>query len=306
MSKEAVIEVSNLVKKYGDFTAVNGISFDVIKGEIFGIVGPNGAGKTSTVECLEGIREYSSGEIRVEGLDPIKDARKLKQKIGIQLQESQLPDRIRVYEALELFAALYEKNIPWQPLLDKIGLKEKERSFYDKLSGGQKQRLSIAMALINDPDIVFFDELTTGLDPQSRRAIWAMVEEVRRMGKTVVLVTHFMEEAERLCDRVAIIDHGRLIALDSPANLIREIGTSYLVSFRADIDSLEERIGHVSFVKSIRKNGHFFEVELPDILSVADFIRLLADKKVPFVELAIHQPNLEDVFIALTGKDIRE
>lgn len=306
MVKKAVIEVRDLVKKYGKFTAVKGISFDVEEGEIFGIVGPNGAGKTSMVECMEGIREFNAGEIRVAGLHPIRDAARLKQKIGIQLQESQLPDRIKAREALELFAALYQKSIPWKPLVKELGLEEKMNSYYDKLSGGQKQRLSIAMALINDPEIVFFDELTTGLDPQARRIIWTLVENVRKMGKTVVLVTHFMEEAERLCDRVAIIDHGELIALDTPARLIRDVHAYYRVSFKAEEEIPESLFEEPAFIRKVHREDHHYDIEVQDVVAVADFIHLLADHDIGFVELTIHQPSLEDVFIALTGKELRE
>ncbi|MCD5397929.1 ABC transporter ATP-binding protein, partial [candidate division NPL-UPA2 bacterium] len=218
---ETVIVVKNFLKSYGDLRAVDGISFEVYENEVFGIIGPNGAGKTTTVECLEGLRIPSGGFIRVLGLDPKADGYKLRQLIGIQLQEGKFPDRIKVREALELFAGLYSRSLPAGPLLEKVGLLDKADSYFDNLSGGQKQRLSIALALINDPRVVFFDELTTGLDPQARRAMWEMVSNTRAGGKTVILVTHFMEEAERLCDRVAIVDRGRIVALDTPANLIR-------------------------------------------------------------------------------------
>jgi ABC-2 type transport system ATP-binding protein len=300
-----VIEVSNLHKSYGKTEAVRGISFDVQEGEIFGIVGPNGAGKTTTVECVEGLRDGWTGDVRVLGLHPKRDARQLKQRIGIQLQESILPDRIKVREALELFAALYKRKGPWQPVVEQLGLAEKMEAYYDSLSGGQKQRLSIAMALVNDPELVFFDELTTGLDPQARRNIWDMVEQVRQMGKTVVLVTHFMEEAERLCDRVAIIDHGRMIACDSPRHLIRNLHGTYHVRFTAAEDGIRSLLEAIPDVVSVSLEAEQYALEVQDIRAVAGIITLLTDKGLPFFDFTIQQPNLEDVFLELTGRTIR-
>src|SRR5436190_3128031 len=216
-----VIHVSSIRKTYGKTIAVEDVSFDVNDGEIFGLIGPNGAGKTTTMECVEGIRRPNSGSITVLGLDPIRDVYELQERIGVQLQQAQLQKRIKVWEAMQLWASLYRKPITLgDQLLDQLGLVDKRDAWFMTLSGGQKQRLFIALALINDPEVVFLDELTTGLDPQSRRAIWELVRGIRARGKTVFLTTHLMEEAERLCDRVAIIDHGRIVDIDSPARLV--------------------------------------------------------------------------------------
>src|SRR6266702_4514946 len=216
-----VIQVSGVRKTYGATVAVEDVSFDVEEGEIFGLIGPNGAGKTTTMECIEGLRTPDRGAISVLGLDPFNDVYKLQQRIGVQLQQAQLQKRIKVWEAVDLWASLYQRNaIDGERLLEQLGLIDKRNAWFMTLSGGQKQRLFIALALINDPELVFLDELTTGLDPQARRAIWDLVRGIRERGKTVFLTTHLMEEAERLCDRVAIIDHGRIVDIDTPSMLV--------------------------------------------------------------------------------------
>jgi ABC-2 type transport system ATP-binding protein len=216
----SVIEVRNLRKKYGDHLAVADVSLSVDEGEIFGLVGPNGAGKTTTVECVEGLRTPDSGTVRVLGLDPRRDRAAVRQKLGIQLQKSQLPDRIKVWEALDLYSSFYPRPADWRALMDELNLTAKRNTAFAKLSGGQKQRLSIALALVGNPSVAILDELTTGLDPQARRDTWELVRQVRDRGVTVVLVTHFMDEAERLCDRLAVVVAGRVAAVDSPRNLI--------------------------------------------------------------------------------------
>src|SRR6202163_2398148 len=217
----AVIQVSKVRKTYGATVAVDEVSFEVQEGEIFGLIGPNGAGKTTTMECIEGLRTPDRGTISVLGLDPFRQVYKLQERIGVQLQQAQLQKRIKVWEAVDLWASLYQKNaMDAERLLGQLGLTDKRDAWFMNLSGGQKQRLFIALALINDPEVVFLDELTTGLDPQSRRAIWDLVRAIRERGKTVFLTTHLMEEAERLCDRVAIIEHGRIIDIDCPQSLI--------------------------------------------------------------------------------------
>ncbi|HSN73646.1 MAG TPA: ABC transporter ATP-binding protein, partial [Anaerolineae bacterium] len=226
-----VIEVCNLRKVYGTVIAVDGVSFEVGAGEIFGIVGPNGAGKTTTIECIEGLRRPDDGSVRLLGMDPLAQRQAVAQRIGVQLQESTLPPRLRAGEALALFGSFYQRQADADELLELLGLAEKRSAAFAKLSGGQKQRLFIALALINQPQVVFFDELTTGLDPQARRAMWDLVRQVRERGCTVVLTTHFMEEAERLCDRVAIFDHGRIVALDTPEALIRSLGVEKRLVF---------------------------------------------------------------------------
>jgi ABC-2 type transport system ATP-binding protein len=217
---DLVVQVDRIRKTYGSLTAVDGVSFEVRRGEIFGLIGPNGAGKTTTLECVEGLRRADSGSIRVLGADPIRDRRHVQTRIGVQLQAAQLQKRIKVWEAIDLWRSIYTTALDGAGLLEQLGLTAKRDAWFMTLSGGQRQRLFIALALINDPEVVFLDELTTGLDPQARRAIWTLVRGIRDRGKTVVLTTHSMEEAERLCDRVAIIDHGRIIEIDSPEALV--------------------------------------------------------------------------------------
>jgi ABC-2 type transport system ATP-binding protein len=220
MPSDPVISVSGVRKVYGRTIAVDGVTFDVRRGEIFGLIGPNGAGKTTTMECVEGLRRPDRGSIAVLGLDPVRDRRALQRRIGVQLQAAQLQKRIKVWEAVDLWSALYERPVDGNGLLRQLGLHDKRNAWFMTLSGGQKQRLFIALALINDPEVVFLDELTTGLDPQARRAIWILVRGIRERGKTVFLTTHMMDEAERLCDRVAIIDHGRIVDIDAPETLV--------------------------------------------------------------------------------------
>src|SRR5215813_13157654 len=225
------IEVRNLHKRYGDHVAVQDVSFTVERGEIFGIIGPNGAGKTTTVECMEGLRKPDDGTVSVLGLDPRRDSVELRQRVGAQLQESALPEKMGVWEALDLYSSFYRTLANWQKLMDELGLAEKRNTRYGKLSGGQKQRLSIALALVGSPEVAILDELTTGLDPHARRKIWDLIEQVRTSGVTIVLVTHFMEEAERLCDRVAVVDGGRVVALDTPAGLVTRAVTEQRIRF---------------------------------------------------------------------------
>jgi ABC-2 type transport system ATP-binding protein len=220
MTAPPVVRVQHLKKSYGTTVAVDDVSFDVMPGEIFGLIGPNGAGKTTTLECVEGLRAPNGGSIVVLGLDPVRERRALQPRIGVQLQSAQLQKRIKVWEAIDLWRALYDRPVDAAQLLDELGLADKRDAWFMTLSGGQRQRLFIALALINDPEVVFLDELTTGLDPQARRKIWALVRGIRERGKTVCLTTHLMEEAERLCDRVAIIDRGRIIEIDSPEALV--------------------------------------------------------------------------------------
>ena len=224
----AVIEVDGLRRRYGALVAVDGISFQVQEREIFGIVGPNGAGKTTTVECLEGLRRRDGGRLRVLGLDPARDRPRLHQRIGVQLQQAALPNRLKVWEALDLYASFYRRARPWRELLDQWGLAGRRDAAFDRLSGGERQRLLVAMALVGDPEVVFLDELTSGLDPQARRATWELVRAIRDGGTTVILVTHLMDEAQRLCDRVAVVDRGRLVGLGTPQALVRQAGAADL------------------------------------------------------------------------------
>src|SRR5262249_21983559 len=227
-----VIEVDKLRKRYRDHVAVHDISFSVERGEIFGVVGPNGAGKTTTVECVEGLRTPDGGSINVLGLDPQRDSAELRHRIGAQLQESALPDRMKVWEALDLYASFYSRPGDQRRLIEDLGLADKRETTFGKLSGGQKQRLSIALALVGNPEIAVLDELTSGLDPNARRDTWVLIEQVRERGVTVLLVTHFMDEAERLCDRVAVVDAGRVVAIDSPAGLVARMDTEQRIPLR--------------------------------------------------------------------------
>jgi len=303
---EAVVQIKNLYKSYGKIKAVDGISFNVSKGEIFGMVGPNGAGKTTAIECIEGLRKPSSGSIDVLGFNPTKDGRNLRKYIGIQLQQSELPQRLKVWEALELFNSFYNKTIKWQSLLDDLGLKEKQKSYFDKLSGGQKQRLFIALALINDPDVIFLDELTTGLDPQARRNTWELIENIRKKGKTIFLTTHYMEEAERLCDRVAIMDHGKIIALDTPDNLIRDIDVEQRLLFNLVQDFDINLIKKLNSVTNAEQKANKIVVYGKDQSMVSDVVSLLVKNNIRFLNLKTEQATLEDVFLTLTGSEMEK
>src|SRR6266852_4334442 len=256
-----VIQVSGVRKTYGPTVAVDEVSFDVNDGEIFGLIGPNGAGKTTTMECIEGLRTPDRGSISVLGLDPFRDVYKLQDRIGVQLQQAQLQKRIKVWEAVDLWASLYQKKaIDGERLLEQLGLTDKRNAWFMNLSGGQKQRLFIALALINDPEIVFLDELTTGLDPQSRRAIWDLVRGIRERGKTVFLTTHLMEEAERLCDRVAIIEHGRIIDIDAPDRLVTRHCPEHTVVLATDDRTAEERFTSIPGVEAVTRADSRFTI----------------------------------------------
>jgi ABC-2 type transport system ATP-binding protein len=300
-----VVEVRDLVKHYSGVKAVDGISFDVHQGEILGMVGPNGAGKTTTIECLEGLRRPDGGSIQVLGLDPSRDRYRLRERIGVQFQSAALPDRIKVWEALDLFAAFYPRSVDWQPLLEQMGLAEKRDAYFAKLSGGQKQRVFIALALVSNPDLVFLDELTTGLDPQARRAMWDQVRSIRERGTTVFLTTHFMEEAERLCDRVAIIDHGKIVALDTPQNLIDSLGAENRVVFEMDAHLNEESLRAVPGVVRVERIGERVVVYGQEDGLVSGVVNALETGGIRFENLRTEQPTLEDVFLALTGKEMR-
>src|SRR3954471_2347497 len=258
MSARAVVEVAGFRKTYGSTVAVDDVSFEVRDGEIFGLIGPNGAGKTTTMECVEGLRARDRGSIAVLGLDPFRDVYKLQHRIGVQLQQAQLQKRIKVREAVHFWASLYRKpRADGDRLLDQLGLADKRESWFMTLSGGQKQRLFIALALVNDPELVFLDELTTGLDPQARRAIWELVRGIRARGKTVFLTTHLMEEAERLCDRVAIIDHGRIIDVDSPAALVAKHCPERSIELSTLDPDANDRFRRVACVDAVsRRDGH--------------------------------------------------
>ncbi|QRP48899.1 ABC transporter ATP-binding protein [Amycolatopsis sp. FDAARGOS 1241] len=296
-----VIEVQHLHKTYGEKVAVDDVSFTVERGEIFGIVGPNGAGKTTTVECVEGLRVPDAGTCSVLGLDSRRDRAELRQRVGVQLQESRLPDRLRVGEALELYSSFYRKPADPERLLGLLGLTDQRATPYNKLSGGRQQRLSIALALVGSPEVAVLDELTTGLDPQARRDTWDLVEAVRAEGVTVVLVTHFMEEAERLCDRIAVIDAGRVAAVDTPAGLVRRIGAEQRIRFRPSAPVDLGELSGLPDVLEVERHGSQLVVtgRGAALQTVTSF---LARRQVIAGDLRVDQAGLDDAFVALTGK----
>lgn len=300
------IEVLDLYKSYGAVKAVDGISFTVEEGEIFGLVGPNGAGKTTTIECIEGMRRPDNGSVRVLGLDPQKDGAALRRRIGVQLQQSALPERLKVKEALDLFGSFYSRHVDIHSLLDQMELAEKADAPFAKLSGGQKQRLFIALALVSDPELLFLDELTTGLDPQARRATWNLVRSIRDQGKTVFLTTHYMEEAERLCTRVAVMDQGRIVALDTPENLVRLLGAETRLVFSIDDVFAEKKLRQVEGVSRVERLGERVIVYGKGERLVGQVVSTLEQMQLRFRDLRTEQPSLEDVFLALTGKEMRD
>ncbi|MDZ7292150.1 MAG: ABC transporter ATP-binding protein [candidate division KSB1 bacterium] len=306
MRDKIVVQVDLLRKAYGSTIAVDNVSFEVYEGEIFGMVGPNGAGKTTTVECVEGLRQPDAGQIQVLRLDPQRDGYSLRARIGVQLQQSALQERLKVWEALDLFASFYRRHIDPMILLEPLGLTEKRNAPFARLSGGQKQRLFIALALVNDPELVFLDELTTGLDPQARRAMWDLVRKIRDQGKTVFLTTHFMEEAERLCDRVAIMDHGRLVALDTPQNLIRNLGVENRVVFTIDGKLEAQQLLRLEGVTRVEFVNEQFVVYGRGERLVGEVVKVLSSNGIHLRHLRTEQPTLEDVFLALTGKEMRD
>ena len=302
-----VIQVSGIRKTYGKTVAVDDVSFEVSDGEIFGLIGPNGAGKTTTMECVEGIRKPNSGSIKVLGLDPFRDVYEVQERIGVQLQQAQLQKRIKVWEAMHLWASIY-KRAPsaGDQLLDQLGLADKRNAWFMTLSGGQKQRLFIALALINDPEVVFLDELTTGLDPQARRKIWELVRGIRERGKTVFLTTHLMEEAERLCDRVAIIEHGRIIDIDQPQRLVDKYCPERSVTIATDDARAADSLGQVPGAQSVARQDSRITVRGVGNGFVTDVIRCLSENRITVTDFRTDMPNLEDVFIKLTGHSIRD
>jgi ABC-2 type transport system ATP-binding protein len=296
----AVIEVRNLHKRYGDLVAVDDVSFSVEAGEIYGILGSNGAGKTTTVECVEGLRTADRGEIRVLGLDPVRDRAELTQRLGVQLQQSELPERIRVGEALDLYAAFYRHPADVSALVDALDLGAKLRTPYRKLSGGQKQRVSIALAMIGNPDVLVLDELTTGLDPQARRDTWQLIERVRGRGVTILLVTHFMEEAERLCDRIALIDSGRVAVVDTPAGFAGRAQIEQRIQFRTAEPFDHALLTELRDVSSVQQRGELIVVTGNDNALNA-ITSVLARHQIVAQQLRVDQPSLEDAFVSLTG-----
>ena len=296
----SVIEVDNLRKRYGAHMAVADVSFQVRQREIFGLLGRNGAGKTTTVECLQGLRRADGGRIRVLGLDPQRHTQQLRRRIGCQLQEVALPDRLKVWEALDLFASLAPGGSDWRVLMDQWGLADKRTASFASLSGGQRQRLFVALALVNDPEVVFLDELTQGLDPAARRVAWGLIRAIRERGATVVLVTHYMDEAEQLCDRIAVIDGGRVVATDTPQGLIARFGGPIRISFTPNGHDVRFLEG-VAHVQAVRRRGERVEAEGTGPVLALAAAELVARGIVP-ADLRVDQATLEDVFLRLTDQ----
>jgi ABC-2 type transport system ATP-binding protein len=297
----AALEVRNLHKRYGRHVAVDDVSFTVEEGEIFGIIGPNGAGKTTTVESVAGLRTPDSGSISVLGLDPLKDRAEVRERLGVQLQESSFPDAIKVAEALELYGSFYRNPADWRELMELLDLTEKRGTRYKDLSGGQKQRLSIALALVGGPEVAILDELTTGLDPQARRDTWSLVERVRDTGVTILLVTHFMDEAERLSDRIAVIDGGRVVAVDTPAGLISRSSAVQQVRFRVSRPLDKAVLTGLPDVTDVQiTEGRWLVTGRGQLLS--SVVGALASAQVVAEDLRVDQRSLDDAFVAFTGR----
>jgi ABC-2 type transport system ATP-binding protein len=302
-----ILEVTNLVKNYGDVQAVRGVSFNVEEGEVFGLLGPNGAGKTTTIEILEGLRTLDAGSVRVCGLDPQVSSRELKHEIGASLQSTSLPDKLRVMEALRLFASFYKRRRDPEDLLKRFGLEEKRNAYYSKLSGGQKQRLALAMALVNDPRVLFLDEPTAGLDPQVRREIYDIIEELRRDKKTILMTTHYIEEAERLCDRVAIVDHGKVIALGTPRELKAHSGGATRIEVRLSKPEADGTLKNLEGAVDARQvDGTYVIHSKRPPQTIVSLVKHLEAQGNELVSLEIATPSLEDVFIEMTGRRLRD
>ncbi len=304
---ETYIQVEHLRKTYGDLAAVDDISFTIDKGEVFGLLGPNGAGKTTTLEIMEGLRTADSGRVRISGLDIANDLGRLKQIIGVQLQATSLYDRIKVAEVLGLFGSYYEKSVGVEDLLRLVSLEEKRKAYVKNLSGGQLQRLAVALALVNNPELVFLDEPTTGLDPQARQNLWAIIENMKAEGRTVILTTHYMEEAERLADRVAIIDHGKIIAMDTPQALIRLLDTGGKIECTVSGELPLDRLHNVPEISKIeRTNGHLSLKVSETKRALTALLAIAEEHAIGLEDLHVSRPNLEDVFLHLTGRRLRE
>ena len=304
-SPTAALRCEKLVKEYGDVIAVDRLDLEVASGECFGLLGPNGAGKTTTVEILEGLSEPTDGRVEVLGMAWARDERALRQRLGVSLQETHLPDRLTVEENLRMFRSFYDRGRPVDEVLEQVALQDKRTSWTERLSGGQKQRLAVACALVSDPDVLFLDEPTTGLDPQSRRQLWDVVLGFKARGRTVLLTTHYMDEAERLCDRVAIVDKGKVIALGTPQELIASLGGQQVVELATERPLGPEEMGGLPSIRSARRSAdgmaltvEQLHVALPAILARAEPFGL--------TRLSTHQATLEDVFVHHTGRHLRE
>ena len=307
MPEEIVVEVKDLVKAYGDVKAVRGISFNIAKGEVFGMLGPNGAGKSTTVEIIEGLRRADSGSATVLGINISKDTRTVKERIGVQSQSPALFPDLQVKEIINFFRSLYKKSVPTSQIIDLASLQESRDILFRNLSGGQQQRLSVALAFVNDPEIIVLDEPTTGLDPQARRAMWEVIENFRSSGKTVLLTTHYMEEAQRLCDRIAIMDYGKIIALSSPQQLIESNIKESAIQFKMKEYPGDQVLASLPDVTKVIKEGDDIVIYTSNIpIVIAGLLGLASQRSTELSELSVRQATLEDVFLKLTGKRIRD
>ncbi|WP_210023574.1 MULTISPECIES: ABC transporter ATP-binding protein [unclassified Paenibacillus] len=311
-----MIQANGLVKRYGEFTAVKGVNFEVYKGEVFGLLGPNGAGKTTTMEMIEGLRRPDDGYALVAGYDTRTELKKVKEVIGVQLQSTSLFDLLKVHEIVRMYASFYPESVPIDPLLEDMILQEKRNDRVKNLSGGQKQRLAIALALVNDPQVVFLDEPTTGLDPQARRTLWDIVLRLKDQGKTIVLSTHYMEEAHVLCDRICLMDSGQVIALDTPRNLVRSLQSDSAIEFRLEgaeewdkerMSQVLELLGKVNEVKQADQRNELFVLYTDHLqTSLVELIGLASQEQWKVQDLQTRTATLEDVFIHMTGRSLRE
>jgi len=307
-TQQIALRCSGLVKKFTDVTAVNGLDLEVFAGECFGLLGPNGAGKTTTVEILEGLTAPDEGSVEVLGQQWNNgDNRALRERIGVQLQETQLPEKVTVEETVRLFRSFYKRGHNVEDVIHTVALEEKRNSRVGKLSGGQKQRLAVACALVSDPELLFLDEPTTGLDPQARLSLWDIVEKFRERGGTIILTTHYMEEATRLCDRVAIMDHGKVIALGTPAELIESLGADQIVEFSVTNTLAEDELTGLPAVNNLHKRGEVYAVTVADIaVAMPALLAEIKRQQSELVTLTTHQATLEDVFVSLTGRMLRD
>ena len=309
-SPESALLVRDLRKDFGDVHAVDGLDLAVAPGECFGLLGPNGAGKTTTIEICEGLTQPDSGDVELLGLRWDRDEHQLRERLGIQLQETQLADKLTVEETVRLFRSFYERGRPVDDVIGLVQLDEKRSGRVGKLSGGQKQRLALACAIVGDPDLLFLDEPTTGLDPQSRRQLWDLITEFKALGRTIMLTTHYMDEAEILCDRVAIVDHGKIIALGTPAELIRSLGAEHVVEFTLTDGTIlldDELLLTVNGVRAVRRVAGGYELQVAELhRTLPSLLANLSSRRIELAHLTTHSATLEDVFVSLTGRQLRD
>lgn len=307
-TQRVALRCSNLVKRFTDVTAVNGLDLEVFAGECFGLLGPNGAGKTTTVEILEGLTPADEGTVELLSQQwNSTDERALRERIGVQLQETQLAEKVTVVETLRLFRSFYKRGHSVDQVIQTVALEEKRNSRVGKLSGGQKQRLAVACALVSDPELLFLDEPTTGLDPQARLSLWDVVDKFREGGGTVLLTTHYMEEASRLCDRVAIMDHGKIIALGTPLELIESLGADQIIEFRVTKEIADEQLTSLPAVSHLHKRGEDYSLTVAEMgVALPALLEEIKRQQSELVSLTTHQATLEDVFVSLTGRMLRE